>query len=373
MSASQPEHDRTLREARLRGLVHAVEQLAGAGAMDDVVEIVRTTARRLVGSDGIAMILREEDHCHYVEEDAIGRLWKGQKFPLGSCVSGWAMIHRETVVIPDISQDERVPYDLYRDTFVRSLVMAPVRSGDPIGAIGAYWSESHEPSRDAIETLETLARATATAIENVRLVGALSRALSDAEHARNELRHRVKNAFAAAQALAALSLPSEQARALNTRIAALARAHELIDQKLAHETSIGLAELVEAELDPYRSESPGRLEIVGPKIELESAMAISIGLVLNELATNALKHGALSTRSGRVQVRWRREQQHLVLEWEERDGPEVRAHAIENFGSRLLKRLIEGQLKGTLHRELKRSGVTCVMEVPGVVETTARA
>ena len=345
-------------------LIEAIEKLAGAGGMEDVVAILRATARRLIGADGIAVILREDEQCWYVEEDAMGPLWKGHKFPLASCISGWAMVHKETVVIGDIRKDARIPQELYRDTFVRSLLMVPVRSADPIGAIGAYWSDCYRATREQIDIVERLARATATAMENVRLIAALSKALSDAELARDELRHRVKNAFTAAQALATLTLPAEHHRALNARIAALARAHALLDEKLAHQDSITLAELVAAELAPYAAEGAGRLCIEGEEVRLASTQAIALGLVINELATNALKYGALSTDSGRLDVRWRMSKGHLVVEWRETDGPEVRAHAIENFGSRLLRRLVEGQLKGSIRRELAGEGVTCIVEFP---------
>jgi len=359
----------SLMRARMRGLVDAVGQLTGAGSIDEVVEIIRRTARRLIGSDGITIILRDEDRCHYVEEDAIRPLWKGQKFPMESCISGLAMVHGDTIVIPDITVDARVPQHLYAETFVKSMVMVPVRVDDPLGAIGAYWSEAFEPSADTIETLEMLARAAAAAFENARLVQSLSRALSDAEQARDELRHRVKNSFTAAQALAVLSIPPAYSRTLTNRLAALARAHELIDQKLAREASISLNDLVEAELAAYRNEIESRIHIEGPRIILESGQAIALGLVLNELATNALKHGALSSRSGCVGVEWRVEQHHLMIEWRESDGPEVRAAVIESFGSRLLKRLVEGQLRGTLHRTLERRGVTCSIALPLIQES----
>lgn len=345
-------------------LIDAIERLAGAGSADDIVGIVRSTARRLIGSDGIAVILRTNELCHYVEEDAMGPLWKGQKFPLTSCVSGWAMLHKQTVVIPDIALDDRVPQDLYRQTFVRSMMMAPVRSDDPIGAIGAYWAEVYDPSPEEIDTLETLARAAATAMENVRLIDALSRALADAETARDELRHRVKNAFTAASALAQLTLPQDHARALGARLAALARAHELIDQKLARQSSIALADLIAAELEPYSVDAEDRFTVVGEDVVLPSAVAVALGLAINELATNALKYGALSTGRGRLRVAWRRENDHLVLEWIETDGPATRTAALEGFGSRLLRRLVEGQLRGALRRELASGGATCVIEFP---------
>lgn len=346
------------------GLLTAVERLAGAGSIEDVIEVVRTTARRLVGSDGIAVILREQDECRYVEEDAMGPLWKGRNFPLASCISGWAMLNGQTVVIPDISLDPRIPQDLYAKTFVRSLVMAPVRSADPVGAIGAYWGQVFQPSEDEVEVLEALARATATAMENVRLIGALSRALEDAELARDELRHRVKNAYSATQALAKLTLPPVYGRALNARIAALARAHDLLDRKLARQHHITLQELVDAELEPYSVDAAGRFKVGGPSVALASTHALAIGLALNELATNALKYGALSVASGRLEVSWRVEPEHLIIEWKESDGPTVQGAALESFGSRLLRRLVEGQLAGTIRRHLRAPGVTCIIEVP---------
>lgn len=345
-------------------LIAAIEKLAGAAEMDDVVGVLRQTARRLIGADGIAVILREQEQCWYVEEDAMGPLWKGHKFPLASCISGWAMLHRETVVIEDIRNDPRIPQQLYSDTFVRSLLMVPVRSDDPIGAIGAYWSDCYRATAEQIEILERLARATATAMENVRLVAALSKALRDAELARDELRHRVKNAFTAAQALATLTLPAEHHRALNARINALARAHALLDEKLAHQDSITLADLVAAELEPYGREGPGKLTIEGDDVVLGSAQAIALGLAINELATNALKYGALSTASGRLTVRWRKSDERLIVEWHESDGPEVRSQAIESFGSRLLRRLVEGQLKGTIRRDIGPTEVVCLLEFP---------
>lgn len=351
-----------LRSRRSGQLLEAIEKLAGAGSMEDVVATLRASARRLVGADGIAVILREDEQCWYVEEDAVSPLWKGHKFPLTSCISGWAMLHKETVAIPDVRSDPRIPQELYRDTFVRSLLMVPVRSSDPIGAIGAYWSDPFQPSRHQVAMLERLARATATAMENVRLIAALSKALSDAELARDELRHRVKNAFTAAQALATLTLPDDHHRALNARISALARAHALLDEKLAHQESIQLSDLIEAELEPYAMEGSGRLTFSGDHVELASAQAVALGLVVNELATNALKYGALSNRHGRLEVSWRLDGAQLALSWRETDGPETRAAAIENFGSQLLRRLVEGQLKGSLSRIIGDEGVTCFVE-----------
>lgn len=164
----------------LASLTKAMARLAQARTTDEIIETVRTTARSLIGCDGIAIIRRDGELCHYVEEDAIGPLWKGQKFPMVACISGWAMINRNTAVVPDIAKDDRIPHELYADTFVRSLAMAPVKAEEPIGAIGAYWSQPYEPMQWEIETLEALASAVASSIEHVGLIDSLNDALTEA-------------------------------------------------------------------------------------------------------------------------------------------------------------------------------------------------
>jgi GAF domain-containing protein len=140
--------------------------LERATSTDDVIDVVRQAARRLAGADGATFVLRDEDRCFYVDEDAVGPLWKGQRFPMESCISGWAMIHGETAVVPDIFVDDRIPLDAYRRTFVRSLAMAPIQlpGEDAVGAIGIYWSFPHEVTADERAVLEQLAAATATAL-----------------------------------------------------------------------------------------------------------------------------------------------------------------------------------------------------------------
>ncbi|RZF64953.1 response regulator [Sphingomonas populi] len=83
------------------------------------------------------------------------------------------MLNRQTVVIPDIRSDDRIPQDAYRPTFVRSLVMAPVGKPEPIAAIGAYWSAVREHDATAIARLEALARSAAIAVENARLLASI--------------------------------------------------------------------------------------------------------------------------------------------------------------------------------------------------------
>jgi hypothetical protein len=75
---------------------------------------------------------------YYTDEDAIGPLWTGKRFPLNTCISGWSILNQKAVAIEDIYLDDRIPQDAYRPTFVKSLVMVPIRATETIGAIGNY-------------------------------------------------------------------------------------------------------------------------------------------------------------------------------------------------------------------------------------------
>src|SRR5690242_14853604 len=102
---------------RVERLVDAVQQLSLTETLPEIQRIVRTEARALVGADGATFVLRDGDKCHYADEDAIEPLWKGSRFPMSACISGWAMLNRRPVVIPDIYVDDRIPHEAYRPTF----------------------------------------------------------------------------------------------------------------------------------------------------------------------------------------------------------------------------------------------------------------
>lgn len=122
-----------------------------------VFETLGNAVRQLVGSDGMTVVLRDGNFCHYVDENAVGPLWKDRKFPVEKCISGWAMLHAVPVAIADIYVDPRIPWDAYRPTFVKSLAMAPILQGHAIGALGAYWAEKRHPTDAEIGTLRALA------------------------------------------------------------------------------------------------------------------------------------------------------------------------------------------------------------------------
>lgn len=163
----------------MRRLVTVVQELSLARDLATVMTIVRHAARELTGADGATFVLREGDLCHYAGEEAIAPLWKGQRFPMSACISGWAMLHREAAVIEDIYADDRNPHDAYRPTFVKSLAMVPIRTLDPVGAIGNYWAKRHSPTAEELELLRALADTTAVAVENVRVYSELEHRVAE--------------------------------------------------------------------------------------------------------------------------------------------------------------------------------------------------
>lgn len=150
-----------------------VKSLSLARDLPAIMAIVRRAARQLTDADGATFVLREGDLCYYADEDAIGPLWKGQKFPMQSCISGWAMTHQQPAVVQDVFSDPRIPVSAYESTFARSVVMVPIRAMAPIGAIGNYWARRRLPDPREVRLLQALADTTAVAMENVLAYGDL--------------------------------------------------------------------------------------------------------------------------------------------------------------------------------------------------------
>lgn len=187
--------------------VDVVQRLSFAKDFATVQETVRHAARSLTGADGATFVLRENGKCYYADEEAIAPLWKGMRFPIEACISGWSMLHRRAAVIPDIYSDARIPVDAYRATFVKSLAMVPIRSLDPIGAIGIYWADSHAATEEEVQLLQALADTISVAMENVRVYGELEQ----------RVRERTRELETANEAIRNLSLVDDLTGLYNRR------------------------------------------------------------------------------------------------------------------------------------------------------------
>lgn len=195
LSHDLPQEPALVDIAYVRGmerLLQAVQELSLARSLPDIQRIVRTAARELTGCDGATFVLRDNGMCYYADEDAIAPLWKGSRFPLEICISGWAMLNRQAAIIPDIYLDNRIPHAAYQPTFVKSLVMVPIRKLDPVGAIGNYWAYERQPTEQEVSLLQALANSTSIAMENVQILAELEERVRDRtielEQANEEIR-----------------------------------------------------------------------------------------------------------------------------------------------------------------------------------------
>jgi PAS domain S-box-containing protein len=189
-----------------------------------------------------------------------------------------------------------------------------------------------------------------------------------------ELNHRVKNLFAIANGMVSMTArtardPKEMATALRGRLSALSRAHELVQpvtgSGLTAGPEVGLAQLIEAVLEPYKQSGHNQILVEGPGVSVGSNTTTSLALVLHELATNAAKYGCLSTPGGRLVVRWALQGDSADLLWAESGGPAIAGPpSFEGFGTQLSQRSIAGQLGGALEREWRPEGLQVHMTLP---------
>jgi len=214
-------------EASELKIVEIVQTLASCDAVDDVVRVLARATRAHVGADGTTVVMRDGDHARYLEEDAIGDLWKGHAFPIEDCISGWAMQRNMQVVVPDIREDPRIPLAVYDPTFVRSLVMTPIEcAGEVVGALGAYWAQVRTPTEIECRTLQAIADSAALALVNVRLLAEI----------RTDERNRERFLDGLAHELGALVGPlrtSLHAQRHSKDAVVLRRADEVITRQLA--------------------------------------------------------------------------------------------------------------------------------------------
>ncbi|MBY5353630.1 hypothetical protein HFO94_08775 [Rhizobium leguminosarum] len=172
------------------------------------------------------MIRLEGEVCLCV--DAFDPLWIGRRFPVDACVSGLSIASNEKVIVHDIAQDERTLNTIYEGTFVRAVSVVPL-SSPGLSAIGFYWAEPHTPTDNELEMVEVLGRVASTTLSLLTENTRPALAQRDAELARDELRHRLKNAYASAIGVASLTLPKEMASEYAVRVRALVSTYDAID------------------------------------------------------------------------------------------------------------------------------------------------
>ena len=217
--------------------------------------------------------------------------------------------------------------------------------------------------------------------ESGKLTGAVNMLVDISERKRaeeqqqllvRELHHRVKNTLATVQAIMGSTARSSDTiedfkAALIGRIGSLAKTHRLLTDEFG-EVSFG--DLLHNELDAFDDGSDGRITLTGPEVTLSAQLAVTLGMAVHELATNAAKFGSLSVYGGKIDVTWcltiEATRRVLTFDWIERGGPRVSGPRREGFGTRLLDFVLPGQIQAKATTVWRADGVhvRCVMPLP---------
>lgn len=209
---------------------------------------------------------------------------------------------------------------------------------------------------------------TQQALEDGRSLDMLMEQNSIRNSLTRELNHRVKNTLANVLSIVALTRRrasglDEFAEGIDARIRALSATHDLLTQSEWGTTP--LRSVVEVELAPYAHDLDHEILLDGPVVELAPNDALSLGLALHELATNAAKFGALSVSGGRIEVRWSMQGERLArIEWVESGGPPVLKSPPRGFGTELIEKIVAHELRHPVELDFDVSGVRCTLLVP---------
>jgi len=255
---------------------------------------------------------------------------------------------------------------------VVSYLAVPViaRSGEVIGGLFFGHKLPGVFSERAEKLVTGIASQAAIAIDNARLFQSarieLNRRREMEAHQKlliDELNHRVKNTLATVQAIAMQTLKGEDTVHRDTFIArlfALSGQHDLLTAD--NWEGANLSDVVWRALKPYDTM---RCTVEGPPIRLAPKRALALGLAFHELATNAAKHGALSTGTGRVKVCWNTDPEtgRLKLCWQETGGPQVSSPERKGFGLRLIERGLSHELSAQVRLQFPPEGVICEWEM----------
>ncbi len=277
-----------------------------------------------------------------------------------------SILQRGLFIVPDTTQDPRFAANplVAGDPNLRFYAGAVLEDEDglPIGTVCVLDYKPRVLDDRQQRILKLMARQVMTQIALRREVVQRRAAEKQQELLIAELHHRVKNTLATVQAVIQLSLRASPDMAsfsagINQRIASLAHTHTLLSER--RWDAVSFRDLVATELEPYQR--AGRLTFAGPDFGIDAQSAVTMGMVIHELTTNASKYGALSREAGRLAVTWTlgdaAGDQMVDLHWQETGGPPVTPPKREGFGSSLLRRILERQFHGKAEFSFRPEGL----------------
>ena len=308
------------------------------------------------------------------DEAGIARFvgWRGLSDGYRAAVEGhcpWKPGERnaQPLFVADIDladQPEQIK-QVVRAEGIRGLAFIPVTAnGGVIGKFMTYYQTAHIFSDDERALAVTLARQLGFALERQRIESDRERAEAQRDLLVAELSHRVKNTLATVISVARQSFakgPSlEHAlKSFDGRLRALAHTHNRLAE--SNWDGASLHRLLADELAPYRAADGSNIEMNGPDVRLDPRRAVVLGMAFHELATNAAKYGALSSKNGCLAIDWRVQgaSRELHLDWVERGGPAVQRPQRSGFGRLLLERALRADLRGHVELKFAPGGLRC--------------
>ncbi|HEV7437938.1 MAG TPA: HWE histidine kinase domain-containing protein [Pseudorhizobium sp.] len=379
-------------EARTLEILNKTGALLAAKVdLEDVLQAVTDAATELTGAQFGAFFYNStnnegELYQLYTLSGVPREAFQNFPMPRNTHVFGPTFRGEGVVRVDDITVDPRYGRN---DPFkgmppghlpVRSYLAVPVisRTGEVLGGLFFGHERAGVFSERAERIMVGVAAQAAVAVDNARLFQRVQAELAERKRAEeiqrllnDELNHRVKNMLASVQAIAAQTLrgaSTEDRKGFEDRLLALSDAHGLLLRKKWE--YVGLADLAATALEPFKHSptSPPRYRVEGDNISVSPKQALALVMALHELATNAVKHGALSNEHGRLAVTWQAatvdDRQMLRLQWEESGGPPVEQPMRRGFGSRLIERGLSHELGGNVELRFNPGGIVCVVEFP---------
>ena len=282
--------------------------------------------------------------------------------------AGYALHRNQPVITEDTAREVRfaIP-ELLIEHGVRSTFNVVIRGEDgPFGVLEVDSRQLRKFEQDDIDFLQNYANLLASAIDRVRIQRELAERALRQEMLSHELQHRINNMLTTIQAVARRTRANSQsldefAKAFEDRLKAIARTHALLNR--IHTGKIDIREVLSQELSLHGAVEGENLKQHGSEILIPAKQAEVLSMAIHELATNAVKHGALSVENGQIDISWdahdRGNENEFELRWRERAGPIAHKPARRGFGSEFLEKSIPHMLNGRFERRFGSDGIEC--------------
>jgi two-component sensor histidine kinase len=288
--------------------------------------------------------------------------------------AGFALRTGEPVISENLETEARfrIPM-LLTQHGVKSTVNVLIRGeGDkPFGILEVDSQQFRSFAQDDVDFLQNYANLLSSAIKRVNAQAELAERAQHEKVLRHELQHRINNMLTTIRAIARRTRArseslEEFARSFDDRLAATARTHALLSR--TETSAVPMHELLALELSAHGAVEGENLTQRGPELLIAAKQAQGLSMAFHELATNAVKHGALSADNGLIDIFWETEvsgaKNQLRIRWRETGVTIEREPARRGFGSDILERSIPHLLHGSFERTLHRDGIECLIVLP---------